>query len=124
MYLAVSGRHMLLALMDGEVIGPKALAELAKGKLCNKIPELVDALNGQVAKHKREMIRYSYEHLLYLEKQFEALEEQIINHLSPYKKEAMLLDTIPGVGPKIIEMIIVEIGIDMSICPSTDHISS
>jgi len=62
----VSGRQMLVALMDGEVIEPKAVAELAKGVLRKKIPELVDALNGQVAKHKREMIRYSYEHLLYL----------------------------------------------------------
>jgi transposase len=120
----VSGRQMLVALMDGEVIEPKAVAELAKGVLRKKIPELVDALNGQVTKHKREMIRYSYEHLLYLEKQIEQLEEQITNHLLPYQKEAMLLDTIPGVGPKIAAMIIAEIGVDMSIFPSPAHISS
>lgn len=120
----VSGRKMLLALMDGEVIEPKALAELAKGVLRKKIPELVDALNGQVTKHKREMIRYSYEHLLYLEKEIEQLEEQITNHLLPYQKEVMLLDTIPGVGPKIVSMIIAEIGVDMSVFPSPAHLSS
>jgi len=115
---------MLIALMDGEVIEPKALAELAKGKLRKKIPELVDALNGQVTKHKREMIRFSYEHLLYLEKQITQLEEQITNHLLPYQKEAMLLHTIPGVGPKTASIIIAEIGVNMSVFPSPAHLSS
>jgi len=61
---------------------------------------------------------------LYLEKQITQLEEQITNHLLPYQKEAMLLDTIPGVGPKTASIIMAEIGVNMAVFPSPAHLSS
>ena len=61
---------------------------------------------------------------MYLEKQITQLEEQITNHLLPYQKEAMLLDTIPGVGPKTASIIMAEIGVNMAVFPSPAHLSS
>src|ERR1019366_7975145 len=48
--LGVSGREMILALADGRD-DPAELAELARGRLRAKLPELEKALEGQVTAH-------------------------------------------------------------------------
>ena len=61
----VSGRLMLDALVNGQAIEPSHVAELAKGKLRPKIPELTQALNGRVKQHHRKMIMKSLNHLAF-----------------------------------------------------------
>lgn len=58
---------MLDALVNGEVIDPEQVADLAKGRLRPKIPELTLALNGRVTLHHRKFIQRSLEHLEFLE---------------------------------------------------------
>jgi Transposase IS116/IS110/IS902 family./Transposase. len=120
----VSGRLILNALIDGEVIQASHLAELAKGKLRPKIPELTQALNGRVTKHHRHCIKKSLEHLLFLEQQIAEIEADMEQYFAPYQKEIELLDTIPGVGVHVAQAIIAEIGTDMSVFSSEAHISS
>jgi len=57
--------------------------KLVKGKLRSKIPELQDALNGRLRKHHREMIRFCWEHIKYLEQQLADLEARIDQALAP-----------------------------------------
>jgi transposase len=120
----VSGRLMLNALIDGEVIEASHVAELAKGKLRAKIPALTQALNGRVTKHHRYIIRQSLDHLTFLESQIADIEADMEQYFAPYQKEVELLDTIPGVGPQVAQVILAEIGPDMSIFPSEAHLSS
>lgn len=120
----VSGRLMLNALIDGEVIEASQLADLAKRKLRAKIPELTQALNGRVTKHHRYIIKQSLDHLTFLEKQIAEIEADMEQYFAPYQKEIELLDTIPGVGLQVAQVILAEIGPDMSVFPSEAHLSS
>lgn len=120
----VSGRLMLDAIVNGEVIVPEHLADLAKGRLRSEIPNLTEALNGRVTKHHRNIIKKSLSHLLFLEQSIAEIEADMEKYFEPYKKELDLLETIPGVGPNVSKVILAEIGKDMSIFPSQAHISS
>jgi transposase len=64
--LGVSGRAMLGALVDGER-DPEVLAELARGVLRKKLPQLRQALKGRFGDHHALLVRLSLEHLQHLE---------------------------------------------------------
>jgi len=120
----VSGRKLLEALIAGEAITTDRLIGLVDRKIRKKIPELIDALNGCVTPHLREMINCSYEHLNYLETQIEKMNQKIEEKLKPFSKEIELLDTIPGVGPTVAASILAELGPDMSVFPTAAQASS
>lgn len=119
-----SGRLMLNAIVNGEVIDPEQVANLAIGRLRSKIPELTEALNGRVNLHHRKMIQHSLEHLEFLEKSIAELEVEMERYFAPYQKQEELLQTIPGVGVNVARVILAEIGTDMSVFPSASHLSS
>jgi len=120
----VSGRNIIESLLDGEVITITTISQMVKGPLKNKVPSLVEALNNRLRKHHREMIRFSWEHLKFLEQSILDVEKQIEQCLRPYEQEVELLDSIPGVNRKSAAMIIAEIGTDMSVFPTDNHLSS
>jgi len=119
-----SGRLMLQAIIHGEVIEPSHVADLAKGKLRHKIPELTQALNGRLTKHHRYILRQSLDHLIFLEHQIAEIERDMEQYFIPYQKEVALLRTIPGIGHHVAQVVLAEIGTDMSIFPSEAHLSS
>ncbi|ETT32007.1 transposase IS116/IS110/IS902 family protein, partial [Paenibacillus sp. FSL R7-269] len=73
----VSGRGLLQKIMDGEVIDEMTVKSLVKTRLKKKVPQLLDALNGKLRRHHREMIRDHWDHLVYLEKRITELEARI-----------------------------------------------
>lgn len=80
----VSGRLMLQAIVNGEVLEPDVIADLAKGKLRAKLPELTAALNGRVTKHHRQMISHSLKHLAFLESSIAELEAEMDIAFAPH----------------------------------------
>ena len=108
--LGVSGRAMLAALIDGER-NPVVLADLAKRKLRNKIPELREALHGRFTQHHGLLIGLSLEHTAHLEAAIESLNVRIDEVMIPFAEARDHLDTITGVGKRAAECIIAEIGL-------------
>jgi len=86
----VSGRAMLESLLAGEM-SPEETADLAKGKLRHKIPQLVEALEGQVNEHHRFLIRMHLEHLEYLQQAIAVLRQQIDEKIKPYEDKVELI---------------------------------
>lgn len=123
--LGVSGREMLQALVDGEQ-NPEALADLARGVLRKKIPDLKRALLGKVQPHHQFLLQQLLEHLAHLEEQLATFNARIEEQLRPFVDEATLarLDAIPGVNRHTIENVIAEIGTDMDQFPTAGHLSS
>jgi transposase len=128
--LGVSGRAMLRALCAGER-DPEVLAELAKGVLRKKIPELRQALTGRFRDHHALIIGLSLDHLAHLEAAQAALDSQIDAVIAancqddvPFARARDRLDTITGVGKRAAETIIAEIGVDMSRFPTAGHLAS
>jgi transposase len=123
--LGASGRDMLSALIEGET-NPEALAELARGKLRGKIPELKRALQGHVTPHHKFMLDQLLDHLDHLEQQLAQFHQRIEEALRPFvdKKTFERLDAIPGVNRETIENVVAEIGVDMKQFPTDGHLAS
>jgi len=141
--MGVSGRAMLEALIAGKA-DPAMIADLAKRRMRSKIPLLEQALTGVVRDHHRQLLAMQLAHIDFLDEQIDALNTTIATALralsadeplSPqllpraaassappltvstpltFTRAVELLDTIPGVDQRGAEVIVTEIGIDMS----------
>ncbi|KKM08961.1 transposase [Clostridiales bacterium PH28_bin88] len=120
----VTGQGLLNAILDGEVITPKDLDRLVKGKLRPKIPVLAEAINGNLREHHRFLLRSFLSRLDSLDQQIAVVERRIADLVKPYERLLELLDTIPGVDRIVAIEILAEVGADMSVFPSERHISS
>lgn len=121
---------------------PEVLANLAKGRLCRKQTELAQALTGQVRDHHRFLMQTHLEHLEFLEQQvaqFDQNIEQLIKAQSPaeepltatdpvaprsfsWQQAMALLDPIPGVARQSAELLLAEVGVELSRFPSAAHL--
>jgi transposase len=121
--LGKSGREILQALVAGAE-DTVALAQLAQGRLREKIPELERALAGRVAAHHRFMLAEHLAHIDFLEAAIARVSVEIAERLRPCAEAVARLDTIPGIGPYLAEALIAEIGTDMSRFPTAAHLAS
>ena len=121
--VGVSGRRMLKAIEEGES-DSQVLAELAKGRLREKLPALRLALAGRAQAHHRQLIGELLDHIDYLEQAIHRVEVSIAALVSKEEKAVQLLLTLPATGPVTAATIIAEIGTDMSRFPSAGHLAS
>lgn len=121
--MGVSGRAMLEAIVLGQT-NPAVMAELAKGRLRSKQEELIQALEGRVRPHQRFILAELLCQLDSLDETIARFDEEIQRYCHPFKPIIELLDTIPGVGRTTAEMIVSEIGMDMSRFPSASHLAA
>lgn len=121
--LGVSGREMIETIIRGEY-DPVKVAELARRRLRSKIPQLRQALRGAVTEHHRFLLRSHLDHLSHLERLIGRYDERIEEALRPFAAEVGRLLTIPGVALRVAEVVLAEIGLDMSRFPTAGHLSS
>ncbi len=114
---------MLDALVAGTT-DPEVLANLAKGKLRAKLPALKEALEGRFDHLHAVWIGAILAHLDFLDQQIAGLSEAIGEQIAPFEKAVELLCTIHGVQRRTAEVIIAEIGVDMSVFPTAKHLAS
>jgi len=121
---SVSARAMLEALLGG-VTDPVALAELAKGRLRTKIPQLEEALASRFdVAHHGVLVAGLLAHIDALDQAVATLEARIGIATRPYADLIELLCTIPGVGVRLAEILIAECGLDMTVFPTAAHFVS
>lgn len=121
--LGASGRSMLAAIIDGGD-DPTNLASLARGSLRRKTAELTQALHGFVSDHHRFLLRTLLRQIEHLEGQIAEYTARIEEVTLPFAEAAGRLETIPGLGPRAAEVIVAEIGTDMTAFPSSGHLAS
>jgi transposase len=92
---------------------PQVLAELARGRLRSKLPQLRQALWGRFGDHHALLLRLALGHLEQLEGAIAALDGRVDAVIAPFAEARDRLDTITGVGKRAAETIIAEIGVDM-----------
>jgi transposase len=119
----VSARAMLAAMIDGET-DPLLLADLAKGKMRRKIPDLAQALTGTFDAHHAQLARSILRRLDLVEQALAELDAVIVDACRPWQHQIELLQTIPGVGPTVAQVIIAETGGDMSRFPTAAHLAA
>lgn len=149
----VSARAMLEALLTGQT-DPSLLAELAQGRLRSKRAELEQALRGTLLEHHTFMLTQHLTHLDFLDEQIAAFDRQIRAMMEEPSEPPVVppsddgaksssesttkqptsdtttwaardvCDAIPGIGPRVAETIIAELGTDMARFPSAAHAAS
>ena len=121
--LGASGRAMLDALVSGTT-DATVLAELAKGRLRAKIPALQEALEGRFDPLHALIVSSILAHLDFLDEAIDRLSDAIEEQLVPFAPAVELLRTIPGVQARTAQVIVAEIGTDMSVFPTAKHLAS
>jgi transposase len=119
----VSARAILEALIAGET-DPTTLAELARGRLRTKRELLAQAVVGRFTAHHAFMLTEQLSHLDYLEETLERISTEIAQRLHEEQAALELLDTVPGIGQRAAEILLAELGADLTRFPSAKHLAS
>ena len=121
--LGTSGREMIRALIAGES-DPEKLADLARQKLREKIPELRLALQGHVTDHHRFVLSELMDHIEYLERQIDRFSARIEEISRPFERAIEAVAKMPGFEKRSAQNVIAEIGTQMDQFPSGGHLAS
>jgi len=121
--VGVSGRLMLQAMICGED-DPEKLANLAQRQLRGKIPQLQQALYGNLTEHHRWMLRFLWDQLISTEGLLARLDERIAECTRPQQPVLGRLDEIPGIDVRVEQVLLAEIGADMKPFPRDAHLAS
>jgi transposase len=123
--MGVSSREMLAQLIAGHDDAAQ-MAQLARGRMRDKIDALEQALTGFVQEHHRLMLRLHLEHIDYLNTQITHLESVIEQAVVPFDEASRVerLIQIPGISVHTAHLLIAELGIDMTRFESAGHAAS
>ena len=118
-----SAREMIEGLL-ADAPDPARLADLARGRLREKLPALERALTGRVGPHQRFLLAQQLAHIDYLDAAIERVSAEIAERLRPFDATLARLETIPGVGRRIAEIVAAELGLDVARFPSAGHLAA
>jgi transposase len=121
--LGTSGREILAALVAGQTDAAD-LAQLAQGRLREKLPQLERALVGCVGSHQRFLVAEQLAHVDFLDAAIARVNSELVERVHPDEDAVTRLDTIPGVGRTVAETLVAEIGVDLTRFPSAKHLAS
>lgn len=121
--LGISGRAMLEALIRGER-DAQVLAEMARGRMRSKIPDLVQAMIGRFGEHHAFLCRMHLDRIDAISRDIATLSTRIEQVMAPFRDQLTRLDGIPGISLRVAEVIIAETGGDMSRFPTAGHLAS
>jgi transposase len=121
--LGQSGRSMLNAMAHGEAY-PSKLADMARAKLRNKIPQLQLAFEGHFSERHRFQMQKLLDQLEFLDKKIAEFAQQIQERSQPYEGKILRLMTIPGVDRITASSLLAELGDDMNQFPTAHHAAS
>jgi transposase len=121
--LGVSGRLMIEAIVGGQHDAEQS-AQVARGRLRRRLPELQLALEGRVSDHHRYLLRQLLDHKRFIEQQVAQVEAEIERQVAPHQEQVELLRTIPGIEKVTDWSLIAEVGVNMEQFPSARHLAS
>ena len=121
--MGMSGRAMIEALIAGES-NPAKLARLANYRLRASQEELREALRGRVTKHHRFLLRLHLNQIDALDASIVMIDGQVEAGIAPFRAAVGQVMTVPGIRDIGAQVIVSEIGTDMSRFPSEGHLIS
>lgn len=121
--LGLSGRRIIEALIVGQTM-PQALASLAHRRIHASADELEAALRGRVTKHHRFLLKLHLDQIDAIDAALARIDEEVSANVEPFRAATQMLSTIPGISTLSAEVIVAEIGIDMSRFETAGHLIS
>lgn len=121
--LGASGRRMLEAMVAGEG-DPDRLAALGSSRLRCSPEQLREALRGRITSHHRFLLRQHLAMVDHLQAAVDEFDAEIAHALEPFRRQLDLLTTVPGISTTAAEVLLAEIGVDMTRFPTAQHLVS
>jgi len=121
--VGVTCRKIISAISKGET-NPELLASLGKNRLKARTEDLVESLEGRVEDHDRWLLKQLMQQLEMIERQIRIYDDRIKFSMKDYDHQIERLDTITGVGRRVAENLLAEIGPHMDQFPTDDHLVS
>jgi transposase len=121
--LGLSGRRIIEALIAGQTM-PQALASLAHRRIHASADELEAALRGRVTRHHRFLLKLHLDQIDALDAALTRIDEEVSANVEPFRTAIEMLSSIPGISTLSAEVIVAEIGIDMSRFQTAGHLIS
>jgi len=121
--MGVSGRLILQHLLAGET-DPATLAQLAKGRLREKQQLLEQALQGELLPHHRFMLTEHLSHIDYLDETIGRLDAEIEEQMRSFEEELARWAQLPGVSTRIAQIVLAEVGTDLTQFEDAAHLAS
>jgi len=118
-----SSRNLIGAVLAGDVTGER-IEELSYGKVKEKKDELLLALDGVLSPIQKKLIAAILDHIDDMTRRISDVDNIISGEMKKYEDAIKALDEIPGIGRHSAEVILAEIGIDMSRFPTAAHLAS
>jgi transposase len=118
-----SGRAILQALIDGKT-NPEELLATTADRLHASRSTLLEALQGRIRAPHRFLLKLHLGQIDALEQSIADIDKEVGALLEPFRAKSKRLMTIPGVSDVVAQVIVSEIGVDMSRFPTAGHLIS
>lgn len=119
----VSSRNLLNEAIEGEVT-PDNIGDLIHSSMQEKVPVLLKAMDGVLTPIQKKLVRAILDHIDDMTRRIKDLDDIIDSEMKGYEDSIKKIDELPGIGKRSAEVIIAEIGIDMSRFPTDAHLAS
>ncbi len=103
---------------------PKVLAELARGRMREKQALLEQALVGRVTAHHRFLLSQLLAHIDYLDEAIAQVSQEVAERMRPFEAKINRMDTVVGINRRAGEVLLAELGVDLTRFPSDKHLAS
>ena len=121
----VTSRNLIeFVLENDEDITIEKANELVTTRIHAKLEDVVRAMNGIITPFQKTMIKEVMKHIDELTERIQEMDNLIDKYMKEYEKSKKKLEKMPGLGKRSAEIILAEIGQDMSRFPTAGHISS
>ena len=120
----VSSRKLLEKIVADDLPDTDEVSRLIHKKMLPKLPEIMTSIEGIVTPLQRKLLSQVLDHIDDLNKRISTLDTMVKDYMTEYEAAISAIDELPGIGRRSAEVILAEIGKDMSRFPSAAHISS
>lgn len=118
-----SGRAVLDAIVAGQS-DPQRLLACVSQRVKASRADVLEALRGHIRAHHRFMLKLHLDHIDALDRAIATIEKEVGQGLEPFRAAARLISTMPGMSEVAAQVVIAEIGIDMSRFETPGHLLS
>lgn len=120
-----SSRNLIEYVLDNEEeLTEETATKLITGHVSSKLENIVSAINGIITPFQKLMMKEVIKHIDELTDRIKEMDKIIDEYMKEYEKNKKKIDKIPGIGERASEIILAEIGQDMSRFPTAGHICS
>jgi len=120
----VSARKLLDRIVADDLPDADEASRLIHGRLLPKLPEIMASIEGIITSLQRKLLSQVLDHIDDLNKRIAVLDTMVKDYMAKYEAAISAIDELPGIGQRSAQVILAEIGTDMTRFPSADHISS